>query len=60
MTTQITISKVKLQNIFDINGLDSYSADSKRLNFAKDGDVVVDETLIGYCAPWSCVVNYLY
>ncbi len=60
MSSQITISKIKLQEIFDINGLDSFNANCERLNVNKDGDVIVDEILINYCSPWSCVLNHLY
>lgn len=56
----ITITKKELQHIFDINGLDSYSADSKKLNFTKDGDVIVDDTLMSYCGVWGCILNHLY
>ena len=60
MSNQITITKKELQNIFDINGLDSYNVDSKGINHTKGGDVIVDERLVSYCAPFSCVVNHLY
>jgi len=60
MSNQITISQVELQNILDINGLDSYSCDSRFINFTQGGDVIVDVDLVNYCSPFSCVINHLY
>ena len=59
MTRANTISQNQLQYIFDVNGLDAYSAASPRLNHDRSGDVIIDQELISYCAPWQDVVLYL-
>jgi len=51
-----TISQDHLQYIFDVNGLDTYSAASSRLNHDQSGDVVIDTRLIQYCAPWQDII----
>jgi hypothetical protein len=59
MTRVNTISQNQLQFIFDVNGLDAYSATSPRLNHDRSGDVIIDQALISYCAPWQDVVVFL-
>tara|TARA_B110000285_G_scaffold193205_1_gene222076 strand:- start:971 stop:1282 length:312 start_codon:yes stop_codon:yes gene_type:complete len=67
METITLISQYKLQQIFDNNGLDSYSsADSVRqdvvfiesMNYDRyDAFVVVNDKLTSYLAPWSCLIH---
>ena len=51
-----TISQNELQYIFDVNGLDAYSAASPRLNRDRSDNVIIDQALINYCAPWQDIV----
>jgi len=52
------ITQKKLQNIFDINGLDSYKAnDSLRMNQLTNGDVIIDSKLYSYLTPWNCIID---
>jgi hypothetical protein len=52
------ITQKNLQNIFDVNGLDSYSSDdSLRTNQLPNGDVIIDAKLYSYLTPFNCIID---
>jgi hypothetical protein len=52
------ITQKNLQNIFDVNGLDSYSSDdSLRTNQLPNGDVIIDDKLYSYLTPFNCIID---